>query len=200
MASAHSDVQGPRPVSAKIVVSGGFDRELAEVHGDGGGRLGLDFAYVIDSKTCRGHLGFGAERLDLRHRPDQRHVSPDHRARGRPKADPQLVRDDLRQRGLAQARRSGEQRVVQRLAAGARGGDEHPEVLAQLPLADEVVEPGRAQRHLELVLLSEIGRDDAGLRHSESSLRPALSRASSEASVPSRWLAWATAPKASARP
>ena len=46
----------------------------------------------------------------------------DHRARGRPKADTQFVRDDLRQRGLAQARRTEEQRVVQGLAAGARGG------------------------------------------------------------------------------
>ena len=53
----------------------------------------------------------------------------DHRAGGGAEADAQLARDDLRQRGLAEAGRAVQQHVVQRLAAGARGGDEDGEVL-----------------------------------------------------------------------
>ena len=75
------------------------------------------------------------------------------------------------------------------------------EVLAQLPLADEVVEPGRAQRYLGARLpVRNPAATTRGSVIAESSCRPALSRASSEASAPSRWLAWPTAPKASERP
>ena len=45
----------------------------------------------------------------------------DHRPGGGAEADAQLARDDLRQRGLAQAGRAVQQHVVQRLAAGSRG-------------------------------------------------------------------------------
>ena len=41
----------------------------------------------------------------------------DHRARGGAEADPQLARDDLRQRRLAEAGRPEEQHVVERLAS-----------------------------------------------------------------------------------
>ena len=70
----------------------------------------------------------------------------DHRAGGGAEVDAELARDDLRQRGLAEARRADEQHVVERLAARARGLDEHLEVGARLRLADELVEPLRAQR------------------------------------------------------
>ncbi len=64
----------------------------------------------------------------------------------------QLGRDDLRERGLAESRRPGEQQVVERLAARAARLDRHRELLAQRLLADELREPARAQRAVELVL------------------------------------------------
>ena len=45
----------------------------------------------------------------------------DHRAGGLAQVDAQLVGDDVRERGLAQARRAEDQHVVERLAALARG-------------------------------------------------------------------------------
>ena len=50
----------------------------------------------------------------------------DHRPRGQAEADPELGRDDLGERGLAEPGRPGEQDVVERLAPLARGLDEHP--------------------------------------------------------------------------
>ncbi|MFK4561491.1 hypothetical protein ABIF95_004021 [Bradyrhizobium ottawaense] len=54
------------------------------------------------------------------------------------KADTELLRHDLRQRGLAEARGTYEQHVIQRLAALAGRLDEDREVLARLLLADEI--------------------------------------------------------------
>ncbi len=65
---------------------------------------------------------------------------------GRAKADAQLVRDDLRQRRLAEAGRPGKQHVVERLAARAGRLDEHLEVGARLLLADELAQELRPQR------------------------------------------------------
>src|SRR5690606_35571079 len=70
----------------------------------------------------------------------------------------ELGRDDLSERGLAQARRAGEQDVVEGLAPLPRRLDEHPEVLAQLGLADELVEALRAQRRLR-IRRSRLGAD-----------------------------------------
>ena len=47
---------------------------------------------------------------------------------------------DLRQRRLAEARRTGEQHMVERIAPPPRRLDENPEVGARLLLADEFVE------------------------------------------------------------
>ncbi len=68
----------------------------------------------------------------------------DDRPGGQPEAHTQLGRHDLRQRRLAQPRRPGEQDMVERVAAGARGLDEHGEVGAQLGLTDELHQPPRA--------------------------------------------------------
>ena len=70
----------------------------------------------------------------------------DHRARGGAEIDAELARHDLRQRGLAEPGRTDEQHVVERLAARARGLDEHAEIGARLLLADEFGQPLRAQR------------------------------------------------------
>jgi hypothetical protein len=76
-----------------------------------------------------------------------------HRAGGGAEAHAQLARDDLRQRGLAQAGRAVQQHVVQRLAARARGLDEDGQVLAQQLLAGEVVQALRAQADLAGILV-----------------------------------------------
>ena len=74
----------------------------------------------------------------------------DHRPRGQTKADPELGGDDLGERGLAKPGRPGEQNMVERLAPLARGVDEHPQVVAQLGLADELIQTLRAQRQLRV--------------------------------------------------
>ena len=68
-------------------------------------------------------------------------------------ADAELLADDLRERRLAEARRAGEEHVVERLAAPFRGVERDPELLLDPLLADEVVEPARAQRALDLLVL-----------------------------------------------
>ena len=64
----------------------------------------------------------------------------DHRAGGRAEIDAELARHDLRERGLAQPGRPGEQHMVERLAPRARRLDEHLEISADLGLTDELGE------------------------------------------------------------
>ena len=80
------------------------------------------------------------------------------RAGGDPEAGAHLVGDDARQRGLAQARRAGEEHVVGRLPATPAGRLQHdPQVLLQLGLPDELGQAARPQRHL-LGQLDRVGR------------------------------------------
>ena len=58
----------------------------------------------------------------------------------------ELLGHDAREARLAEAGRAGEQHVVERVAARRGGGDRDAELLLQRLLADEVVEPLRAQR------------------------------------------------------
>ena len=74
------------------------------------------------------------------------------RAGGLDERHPELGGDDLGERGLAQAGRAGEQDVVQRLLARGRPRAATPQLLAQRLLADELVQPLRAQRDVEVVL------------------------------------------------
>ena len=67
----------------------------------------------------------------------------DHRPGGGAEPDAQFAGDDLRQRGLAEARGAVQQHVVQRLAAAAGGLDEDGEVLARWP-AGRRTRPGSA--------------------------------------------------------
>ena len=96
----------------------------------------------------------------------------------------ELARDDLRQRGLAEAGRADEQHVIERLFARARRLDEHREVGARLRLPDEFGEPLRAQRGVR-VLVAALGGDEAAGRggHLASSFSP--SRISCVVSAPS---------------
>ena len=79
-------------------------------------------------------------------------------------ADAELLADDVREARLAEARRAGEQHVVERLAARLRRDERDLELLLDALLADELVEPARAQRLLELlvVLVASTGRDERG--------------------------------------
>ena len=83
----------------------------------------------------------------------------DHRPRCGAEADPEFAGDDLRQRGLAEAGRAVQQHVVQRLAAGAGGLDEHREVLARGLLADEFGEGLGPKTGLRRILLAADGGD-----------------------------------------
>ena len=73
------------------------------------------------------------------------------------KLTPSSRDDDLRQRGLAEARRADEQHVIERFVARPRRLDEHREIGARLLLADEFGQPLRPQRRLGDVLFAAFG-------------------------------------------
>src|SRR5439155_13681202 len=60
----------------------------------------------------------------------------------------ELVGDDAGERGLAEARRTGEQEVVERLATPLRRPQHDLEMLTEAGLADELGQPARPQRGL----------------------------------------------------
>ncbi len=103
--------------------------------------------------------------LQLEAGEDRGHVAlPLERGAGdRADADAELLADDLRERRLAEPGRADEQDVVERLAAGLRGGERDRELLLDALLADELVELARAERALELLLLGaeHLGGDGA---------------------------------------
>src|SRR4249919_521202 len=74
---------------------------------------------------------------------------------------PELARQDLRERGLAEARRPDEQHVIERFLARLGRLDEDGQVRARLLLADKLGEPLRAQRAVRGVLLAAFGRYQA---------------------------------------
>ncbi len=84
------------------------------------------------------------------------------RAGGRDERHPQLLGDDPGEARLAQAGRAGEQHVVERVAARGRRRDRDAELLLELLLADELLEPARAQRRVELVLGALVRRLQRG--------------------------------------
>ena len=100
---------------------------------------------------------------------DRRHVALllERGAGDRADADAELLADDLRERRLAEARRADEQDVVERLAARLRGGERDRELLLDALLADELVQPARAERALELLL---VGAEDLGSDRAHSRL------------------------------
>ena len=82
-----------------------------------------------------------------------------HRAASRPEPHPQLARDDLRQRGLAQPRRTIEQHMVHRLAARFRAFDEHPQVVLRRRLPDELGQRLGPQRGVSVLNLAMRGKE-----------------------------------------
>ena len=69
--------------------------------------------------------------------------------RGDVDVDAELARDDVRERGLAEAGRSGEEHVIEHLGASAGGFDRHAENFLGALLTDEFVKRARAQREIE---------------------------------------------------
>src|SRR5258708_6635787 len=123
----------------------------------------------------------------------------DHRAGRRVKSDPHLPRHDLRERGLAEARRPVEQHVIEGLAPRPRRLHEDAEVLPGLALPHELVEAQGTERRLARVLGARLRRHHPRAGHRTSSLRLARNSASNLASPPSVRAAPATALKASLR-
>ena len=76
-----------------------------------------------------------------------------HRTGGLAQVHAHLPRDDVRERGLAQARRAEQQHVVERLAAAARRLDEDFQLLADLHLPDVLGQGRGSQRALGVFLL-----------------------------------------------
>ena len=117
----------------------------------------------------------------------------DHRPGGGAKIHPQFARDDLRQRGLAEAGRADEQYMVERLLARARGLDEHAEIGARLFLADEFGKALRAQRDIGVVSAG-LGRDQAARGvHFANSLSPCRIKVATSAPSPALRVAAAMA-------
>ena len=123
------------------------DRQLAVLH-RGIERLlqrALQAVDLVDEEDAAG-LQRGQERGDVG-------LALERRAGGHDERRVELGGDDLRERRLAEAGRSGEQDVVEHLAARERGLDRDRELLLERRLADEVLEAARAQRAVELELL-----------------------------------------------
>ena len=99
---------------------------------------------LVDEEDASG-LERGQEGGDVGLALERRAGSLDHR-------HAELGGDDVGERGLAEPGRPGEQDVVERLAAAARRLDEDPELLGDLRLVDEVVEGGRAQGPIEILI------------------------------------------------
>ena len=75
-------------------------------------------------------------------------------------ADPELLAHDEGEARLAEPGRADEEDVVERLAAGARRLERDRELLLEPLLADEVVEPARAEAPLELLFVRPGGRGE----------------------------------------
>ncbi len=76
-----------------------------------------------------------------------------HRPAGLAQVHLHFVRDDVCERGLAQAGRAEQQHMVERLGSATRGLDEDLELLADALLSDVFGQPLRAQRALDRLLV-----------------------------------------------
>src|SRR5919201_6855903 len=80
-------------------------------------------------------------------------------------ADAELLADDVGEARLAEPGRADEEDVVERLAARPRRLERDRELLLDPLLADEVVEPARAEASLELLLVRAGGGREELRRH-----------------------------------
>ena len=92
---------------------------------------------LLERREDRGHVALALERG----------------ARDAPEADAELLAHDVREARLPQARRAGEEHVVERLSPPLRGLERDRELLLDALLADELLQGARAQRAVELLLV-----------------------------------------------
>ena len=107
--------------------------------------------------------------LRLEVRQDAREVARprDHRSGGETQPGRHLAGHDVRQRRFPEPRRTGEEDVIERLAATARGRQEHREVFADLVLADVLGQRLRPQLRLDggVFLERGAGENFVGVGH-----------------------------------
>src|SRR4029078_867159 len=109
---------------------------------------------------------------------------------------PELARDDLGERRLAEGRGPCAQHMVERLVPRPRRLDDHFQIGADLGLSDELGQHLRPERGLALVLLAP-RRLKHPLAHWASSLSPRRISSSARASRPALPIAAETAAAAS---
>ncbi len=148
-----------RPGDEPGAGGGADEREPWEVEADRPGRRALaedDVELEILHRRIEHLFDRACQPVDL---VDEEHVafvevgqhrgeitgSLDGRARRDVEAHTELDGDDVGERGLAQARRTGEQQVVGSLAASPCGLEDDREMLLELGLADEVLQLPRPQ-------------------------------------------------------
>jgi hypothetical protein len=91
------------------------------------------------------------------------------RAGRRAEGDAELLADDVSEAGLAEAGRPDQQNVIERLPTRAGRLERDCELLLDALLSNELVQPARPQRALELVLLGLYGgSEELRLRHAAS--------------------------------
>src|SRR5262249_5163944 len=112
---------------------------------------------------------------ELREEARERALVLDDGAVRRMERDAHLVREDLRERRLAEAGRPREEQVIERLAALLRRLDEDAQVVLVLRLPDVIVERRRTERSLEPRLVAvrlRIQLADFALGHRPLLMRP----------------------------
>ena len=102
------------------------------------------------------HLPLGEVGQDRRQVPGLLEHGPGRGAHGRA----HLVRDDVRERRLAEARRPVQQHVIERLVPLPGGRDRHEQILAHAILPDVLVERPRAQTRLVLRIVVGVYSSD----------------------------------------
>src|SRR5689334_12652370 len=177
------------------------DRQAAVLHGRIEGLLerARQAVDLVDEEH-RARLERREERRDVA-------LAFERRAGGLHEGHVQLGRHDLRERGLAEPGRSRQQHVVERLAALLRRLDEHRQLVLHRALADEVLEPARPQRAVELLVgpggrrgldALDARRPDAALVPHRAALRASPIRSSGvspSASASSSSASWALKPR-----
>ena len=127
--SRSGEVSRPARVVAPTSVNGGRSSLIERAPGPSPIMMS---SWKSSSAGIQHFLDDGTQAVDL---VDEQHVARlevreqrreiarplEHRTRGLVQGHAELVRDDVRERGLAEAGRPEEQRVVERLAAAARG-------------------------------------------------------------------------------
>ena len=100
------------------------------------------------------------------------------RAARRTEVDTDLIGDDVRERRLAQTRRSAEEKMVGRRSAVARSFDDQADLSLHLFLPDELREHARPERRLELDFVRCDGRTHDFRAHRTSSFKARFSMSS----------------------